>query len=65
MVYNELKKGVLIMATDKIRVIALLPPEKYEEFKVLADENGDSMSSVCRRLILEWIEQEKKKKVQS
>ena len=53
------------MATDKIRVIALLPPEKYEEFKVLADEKGDSMSSVCRRLILEWIEQEKRKKDQS
>lgn len=50
------------MTTDKQRVVVLLTPETYEEFKQLAEKQGDSMSSIGRRLIIEWITQQKREK---
>lgn len=48
------------MTTDKLRVVILLPPEKHKEFQELAEQRGDSMSSIGRRLILEWLEEQKR-----
>ena len=58
--YNASKNGGdMSDKTEWQRVVVLLPAEAAEDFKRLCSEQYTDMSSVGRRLILEWMQQQK------
>lgn len=42
------------------RLVIILPADKFDEFQELVDEQYETMSAVGRRLILEWLEEQKR-----
>jgi hypothetical protein len=59
--YNVSKNGGKVETEEKKwdRVVILLPSDVAEEFKRLCDEQYENMSNVGRRLILEWIQEQR------
>lgn len=47
------------------RLVVMIPEDKFNELKQIADERYKSMSGICRDLIIEWIEEQAQEKTVS
>lgn len=41
------------------RLVVMIPEDKYEELRQIAEARYKSMSGICRDLIIEWIDTQK------